>query len=191
MGHSQAGKARNRERILKAAAAQVREEGLHAVSVGGLMEKVDLTHGGFYVHFKSRSDLLAEALKRALEEGERGANASAVQSERARGFAGFVRSYLSRTHRDAPEKGCAISALLSDVGRADAKSRSVMAEHIERYIGSIAEGLGEKNDAQAIVAVSAMIGALGVSRVLTDPKRSDQVLKAVRDYVIAMKKDRA
>jgi hypothetical protein len=42
-------------------------------------------------------------------------------------------------------------------------------------------------DYKAIVAVSAMIRALGLSRVFTDPKRSDAVLKAVRDYVIAMR----
>src|SRR5260221_13695760 len=139
MGHSQAEKARNRERILSAAAAQVRRGGLESVGVAGLMDKVGLTHGGFYGHFESRSDLLAEALKRALAEGERGAHAAAAQSERGRGFAGFVRRDLSRSRRDTADKGCAIAALLSDASRADAKSRVVMTEHINRYIALVAE----------------------------------------------------
>ena len=71
MGHSQAEKARNRERILAEASRQVRRGGLESVSVGTLMKSVGLTHGGFYGHFESRSALLAEALERALLEGER------------------------------------------------------------------------------------------------------------------------
>ena len=66
MGHSQAEKVKNRERILAEAAEQIRETGLEALSVGKLMQKVNLTHGGFYGHFPSRSDLIAQALKQAL-----------------------------------------------------------------------------------------------------------------------------
>ncbi|HYB91714.1 MAG TPA: hypothetical protein VEC38_11790 [Candidatus Binataceae bacterium] len=62
-----------------------------------------------------------------------------------------------------------------------------MAAHIESYIASVNEALGGGQDERAIVAVSAMIGALAISRVITDPKRSDAVLRAVRDHVIAWK----
>jgi TetR/AcrR family transcriptional repressor of nem operon len=188
MGHSQVEKARNRARILKAAARQIRDQGLESVSVGGLMEKVNLTHGGFYGHFDSRSDLLAEALRQALEEGEGHARGQGSSADRPNRFASFVRSYLSRTHRDSRAAGCAISALVSDVGRAGELTRAVMSKHIERFIDDMARAFGEDGDAKAIVAVAAMIGALGLSRVLADPKRSDAVLKAVRDYVIAMKR---
>jgi TetR/AcrR family transcriptional repressor of nem operon len=34
-----------------------------------------------------------------------------------------------------------------------------------------------------MVAVSAMVGALALSRVIDDPVRSDAVLKAVRDHL--------
>ena len=68
MGHSQAEKARNRDRILAEASQQVRRDGLETVSVGALMKSVGLTHGGFYGHFENRSALLAEALQRALLE---------------------------------------------------------------------------------------------------------------------------
>jgi TetR/AcrR family transcriptional repressor of nem operon len=185
MGHSQAEKAENRERILKAAAEQIRAGGLESVSVGRLMQSVDLTHGGFYGHFASRSDLLAQALGRALVDGEGGARAAAASSSRARGFAGFVRSYLSRAHRDAPEKGCAIAALVSDVGRADEPSRAVMARHLEGFIAATARGLPSADEADAIFATCAMVGALAISRVIPDPDRSDAILKAVKEKVIA------
>jgi len=37
--------------------------------------------------------------------------------------------------------------------------------------------------------VSAMIGALALSRAVADPKRSDAILRAVRDGVIAMREE--
>src|SRR6185436_7557460 len=105
MGHSQAEKARSRERILAEASRQVRRGGLESVSVGALMKSVGLTHGGFYGHFESRSALLAEALERALAEGE--ANAKALGSGRPRTVSSIAGGYLSRAHRDNRENGCA------------------------------------------------------------------------------------
>ena len=62
VGHSQAEKARSRDRILNAAALQLRELGLAGISIGELMKSAKLTHGGFYGHFESRDDLIAQAL---------------------------------------------------------------------------------------------------------------------------------
>jgi TetR/AcrR family transcriptional regulator, transcriptional repressor for nem operon len=188
MGHSQAAKARNRERILDEAAKQIRESGLEALSVGGLMQKVNLTHGGFYGHFESRSDLIAQALERALTAGEVQAQA-ARDPNKPRTFSAMVRSYLSRTHRDSRSSGCAIAALVSDVGRADVLSRKVMEKHIEGFMSAAAAAIGDKDDARAITAVSAMVGAIAISRVMTDEKRSDAILRAVRENIIALTSD--
>ena len=97
-----------------------------------------------------------------------------------------MRSYLSRAHRDAPERGCAIAALVSDVGRADAPSRTVMAGHIEGYIADTARGLPGADEGDAILAVCAMVGALAISRVIPDAGRSDAILKAVKEKLIAL-----
>lgn len=180
MGHSQIEKAENRERILAEASRQVRRDGLESVSVGTLMKSVGLTHGGFYGHFESRSALLAEALERALLEGE--ANAKTHGSDGPRDLSDIARSYLSRAHRDARESGCAMAALVSDVARADVPSREVMTDHIESFIASVSGALGGDEE-RAIVAVSAMVGALALSRVIADPARSDAFLKSVRDYL--------
>jgi TetR/AcrR family transcriptional regulator, transcriptional repressor for nem operon len=188
MGHSQADKARSRERILDEAARQIRRSGPEALSVGGLMQKVNLTHGGFYGHFASRSELIAQALERALTAGESQARAARDPS-RPRTFAAMVRSYLSRTHRDSRGSGCAIAALVCDVGRADLASRQVMEKHIEGFVAAAAAALGEEDDGRAITAVSAMVGAIALSRVMSDQKRSDAFLRAVRDNIAAMKSD--
>lgn len=180
MGHSQADKARNRERILQQAAAQIRDSGLESIAVGPLMRSVDLTHGGFYGHFESRSELLAQALERALEDGRAASRkASGLSSDQALDFQAFVRGYLSRSHRDSRKGGCAIAALASDVARADERSREVMQAHIESLIARVAAAL-DGSDEQAVFAVSALVGGLLLSRVATDPQRSDAMLRAVK-----------
>lgn len=184
MGHSQIEKAQSREKILAEAARQIREEGLESISIARLMKRVNLTHGGFYGHFASRSELLALALERALADGEAHARAAAGTG-RPRSFATIVRSYLSRSHRDARQTGCAIAALASDTSRADHDVRSAMTPHIEAFIANVASANGSpEDDPQAMVAVSAMVGALLLSRVLTDTKRSDALLRTVRDHLI-------
>jgi len=182
MGHSQAEKAQNRERILAEAARQIRHDGLESVSVGTLMASVGLTHGGFYGHFDSREALLAEALDRAIAEGQ--AKAGASVSRTAPRFAAIVRSYLSRTHRDARDSGCALAALGADVARAGETPRQLMSGQIETFIDTAAEALCGDEE-RAILAVSAMVGALTLSRVTTGA-RSDAILKAVRKQLEAL-----
>jgi len=186
MGHSQSDKARSRERILRKAADAVRDTGLESVSVGKLMRSVDLTHGGFYNHFASRSDLLAQALERALVEGGKLATASLKAGDAARSYETRVKGYLSRTHRDARTAGCAIAALASDVARADDASRAVMSGHIDELVGQLAQSMHSRDEGDAMVAVSAMVGAVLLARVQTDPRKSDALLKSVRDHLLAM-----
>lgn len=185
MGHSQADKALSHDRILKEAASQIRDGGLESVSVATLMRSAKLTHGAFYAHFASRSDLLAHALERALVDG-RAASKAANESQRGASHQAFVRGYLSRSHRDSRKEGCAIAALASDVARADQGPREVMTPHIESLIAKMASGIeGDEDD--ALVAVSAMVGGLLLSRVVTDPKRSDAILRAVKNSLTTRK----
>lgn len=183
MGRSQAEKAHSHERILARAAAQIREAGLESLSVGGLMRSVELTHGGFYGHFDSRSDLLVHALARALEDGEA---AAAGDPAKPPSYAAIVRRYLSRAHRDSREQGCAIAALAADVARADGPARAVMEEHVDRLISNIGRAMGTDDEDQAMFALSAMLGGLLLSRVMVDQKRSDALLRVVRDQLIAL-----
>lgn len=213
MARSQAEKAQTRERILTEAAAQIRDTGLESVSIASLMHSVDLTHGGFYNHFESRADLLVQALERALEDGAARSRQFRDPSRppgRPVGFESFVKHYLSRSHRDARAQGCALAALASDVARADAPVRAVMEQRFEAFVGAVAQamqqddpghGPGETRakasskvsaeasaeDAalsdRATTAACTLIGALLMSRVMTDTKQSDALLRTVREQI--------
>ena len=110
MGHSQADKAKSRQRILDSAAVQIRELGLHGLSIAELMKSAKLTHGGFYGHFGSREQLISEALAKALSEG--GPETIRLGNPKGpRTLKGLLNTYLSKAHRDDPSVGCAVAAL--------------------------------------------------------------------------------
>jgi len=66
MGHSRAQKAKTHKRIVSIASKKFREEGLAGVGIAELMKEAGLTVGGFYKHFDSRDDLVAEAVSSAF-----------------------------------------------------------------------------------------------------------------------------
>jgi TetR/AcrR family transcriptional repressor of nem operon len=183
VGHSQADKAQSRQRILDAAALQLRELGLSGVSIGDLMKSAKLTHGGFYGHFSSRDDLIAEALEKALRDGEE----SAIRTGSTKGprtLKSFLNSYLSKTHRDNPRTGCAISALAGDVARADIRARSIMSDRLGKYFDNIKDIADEDDNDFAMAVMSMVIGAVTLSRVMKDEKISDKLLLAARKAIL-------
>ena len=185
MGHSRAEKARSRERILDATARQIREAGLDSVSIAELMKAANLTHGGFYGHFPSRAALIADAVDRALDDGE--AAFVAAKSSRGGTVKSIVNSYLSPAHRDDAGGGCAIGALAGDVGRAeDEEIRARMAVRLERSFADMAKAMGEGPEAEnaAVAAWCAMVGAISISRIFRGSVRSDEILRAARQAVL-------
>ena len=59
--------AQTRKRIVTAAAAEFRKNGVVATGLNDLMKAAGLTHGGFYKHFESKDQLVAEASAEAVE----------------------------------------------------------------------------------------------------------------------------
>lgn len=185
MGHSQAEKAQSREKIIAAAALQIRESGIDNLSIGELMHSVNLTHGGFYGHFASRSVLIAAALDRALEDGEKASLAITVAKGR-RTLKSVVNSYLSPVHRDHAAEGCAVSALSSDVARADEEVRAIMQARLTRFFEETAALLGDDDTIRALEVWSLMTGALSLARIFKGQAVSDEILKTARAAILEL-----
>ena len=56
------------QRIVDAAARAIRREGFAGVGVADIMKEAGLTHGGFYAHFASKDELVAEWLQAGRED---------------------------------------------------------------------------------------------------------------------------
>lgn len=184
MGHSQKDKEKNHAQIVEIAAQKMRESGTEGPGVAEIMKAAGLTHGGFYKHFDSRDDLVAEAVDAAIAQGRDGI--AEVIEGADDPLAAFVDWYLSPAHRDDPGTGCAVVALGADAARADERVRATYTGQVERYIAQMEKLLGSDDEAarrRAIAAVSAMAGALLISRAVDDEGLSDEILAAVRESV--------
>ena len=197
MGHSQSEKKSNHERILRTAAKRLREKGLEAVAIADVMKEVGLTVGGFYKHFDSRDDLVVEALQAASWQRP---VQPADAGDPSLNLAGFIDEYLSEKHRDRPGSGCLIGALAGDVARSNKRIRALATEKVRSALELIAGLLPDKqNDTGSVVnavngkresarkraalVFSALVGAIALSRAVSDPSLSDEILQSVRELL--------
>jgi TetR/AcrR family transcriptional repressor of nem operon len=165
--------AESRKRIVKAAACEFREKGIVATGLADLMKAAGMTHGGFYRHFESKDQLIAEACAEAVEEAIGSLEAQPTINA-------AVAGYLSTRHRDDPASGCPFSAIGSELARADEKTREAATAGFERLVRML-EGKSKAKDARrrALAAASTMIGAVTMSRIVGDPKLSAEILSEV------------
>ena len=174
-------KARTHDRIVEIAAQRIREAGMETPGVAELMQAAGLTHGGFYKHFGSRDDLVAEATERACANADR--KVHELTDDARDPMAAFVDWYLSPEHRDEPGAGCPVPALGDDVRRASPRARAAYREQVERYLANVERflGGGKRARRRATVALSTLVGSIVLARALDDDALADEILRDARD----------
>jgi TetR/AcrR family transcriptional repressor of nem operon len=178
VGSSQADKAANHERIVKTASRRIRRDGIDSVRVAELMSDAGLTHGGFYRHFGSRDDLVAEAIDTALAQGSERVQAAATLGG-PEALAAIIEGYLSALHRDTPETGCAVSALPADIARTNSRARSAYSRQVRSYLDLLAGLAPARDPDEAHLILAALVGALVLARAVDDGGLSDEILENV------------
>ena len=163
-------KARTRGRVLAEAASALREAGPDRFGVAAVMNRAGLTHGGFYAHFRSRDELLTEAVDHMFKDRYDAffADLNTVDPDAALGR--LVNYYLSMRHRDARDQGCPIPILSGELHRLPNAARERFVQAVDRLTGGIATLLSRAGmDAprpRAVSAVAEMVGAIAISRTL-------------------------
>jgi TetR/AcrR family transcriptional regulator, transcriptional repressor for nem operon len=184
MRYSEGRKQDTRKRLLKVAADAIRSQGPDRIGISRIMAEAGLTHGGFYAHFGSKDELVAEAITVMFDEGNARLNREISGRSPAEGLWRYIRFYLSRKHRDAVAVGCPIAALLADVPRiADAARANFSqgAAHLKGHLADLLATLGDADaDASADSLLAALVGGLMLARAEPDPKRSDEILMRSR-----------
>lgn len=173
--------AENGERILELATRLFRERGIDGVSVADLMKSAGLTHGGFYGHFKSKQDLVAQACGLAISKmrqswmktiGERPGDPIQALADR----------YLTNEHRDHSGRGCPMAALGAEVARQGPAVRHAVTEELRLFFDSLSRVLpGSSNSARRQKAISTyalLVGGLVLARAVDDPAFSSEILHA-------------
>lgn len=182
-------KRRTRERLLDEAAKAVRAEGPHRVGVAEVMARAGLTHGGFYAHFASKDELVAEAVGRMFEEaGAQILRALGEGEPPAQALRSYVDFYLSRAHRDARTSGCPLPFLSADASRLPEAARARFAQGAARLretFAALLKQLGSPDpETMAASVLAEMVGAVALSRAEPDPVRADVLLAHSRASVM-------
>jgi TetR/AcrR family transcriptional regulator, transcriptional repressor for nem operon len=100
----------------------------------------------------------------------------------------LVAKYLSAAHRDDPADGCPLAALGSEIARCDEKTRAAATQAFLELVDIIAEEFGKTRPdvakRRALVAASTMIGALMMSRIVTDRELSSAILQQSEKHLL-------
>ena len=180
-------KARSRDRILHEAAAAIREEGTERVSVQAVMARAGMTVGGFYAHFASKDDLLAQAIAHMFDERYARFLSDLDDTRPEEALGRFVDRYLSLRHRDAADQGCPIPPLAGEIGRLAAPARTAFVDGMERLTGGLEELLTrmERPEPAALASsvLAEMAGAISIARVQPDAEKAAAMLNASRSRV--------
>ena len=176
---------RNRERIVEAAARRFRERGFEGIGVADLMKEAGLTHGGFYGHFDSKEQLMAEALAHA-QASSRELWARRAASHPDDPVAALARMYLSPRHRDDPGNGCVMAALATDAARQGPAVRGAFSEGLRAsftFLSGLFTGATARvRRRKAIATYASWVGALVLARAAADdPALSKEILDAVQE----------
>lgn len=173
---SQEQKAQNRSRILTEAGRLFREKGFDAVSVAEVMKAAGMTHGGFYGHFQSKDDLVAQTIASATGSGSVPRDISA-----------WIDTYLSAPHRDHPDMGCPMAALAGFMRQQAPGARASMAQILTAQIDALTDIMPGADLARrrraAIGSWSAMVGALILARSIDDLALSEELLSETRAWI--------
>src|SRR5262249_38378692 len=152
-----------------------------------LMKAAGLTHGGFYRHFASKDQLVAESCSAAIATMTARMASSASRERGREGLEAAVADYLSAEHRDNPRDGCPLPSPGGEMARADRPTRAAATAGFLKLVDALAggfdEGTPDEARRRAMVAALTLIGALTVSRVVTDQALSDTILRSAEHSI--------
>jgi TetR/AcrR family transcriptional repressor of nem operon len=175
----------SRQRIMDAAAARFRRDGIAATGLAAIMGDAGMTNGAFYPHFRSKAELVGETVGAAIDAQA----AEMREAVAAGGIEALIAGYLSPAHRDSQATGCTPAALLPELARQPLEIRAACAERFTEMARDLAAALppGTPDPQGTALAVYAtLLGSLQLARVAAGTDLSDRILAAGADAARAL-----
>jgi len=153
-------KEQTRQNILRSASKLFAAKGFAAVSIDDIMRECQLTRGGFYSHFRSKSELYRHALELIDPIRE---NASSLES--------ILQSLLQEAESGARED-LPFAFLATDVACNDPQVRAAYAEALATLSTRIAAMTNSARTSAALSTTAMMIGAMVMAKTVDEDVRS-------------------
>jgi TetR/AcrR family transcriptional regulator, transcriptional repressor for nem operon len=184
MRYGQTHKQETRSKVLTVAAKALREKGPDGLGVAEVMNEAGLTHGGFYAHFPSKEAFLTESLNEVFAQLTERIRRVTEGLPPREALNAYIDHYVSRSHRDHASMGCPLPALNSELPRQSESFRKAFDAGVKRLIDQFAQWISDagivNSETLAVSTVSAMAGAVALSRAVSDRSLSNELLESAR-----------
>ena len=168
--------------------ALFRAKGFDGIGVADIMQAADLTHGGFYGHFASKDDLVAQASRRTMRRAA--ANWEGVVADAPdHPYAALLDHYLSRAPSRRSRPWLRVRGAWQRCGAQRQAGAPRLRRRLEPLIDILTEAIPGRSKAarrrKAVAAMAGLVGALTLARAVDDPALSDEILAAARRELLA------
>lgn len=180
MAWSKNHKENTKDKILTSAAALFTHHGFENVSIDQVMANAKLTRGAFYAHFKSKSDLYAQAIIKASSL----ASVKSLTSSQPT-LAEISHHYLSTDHRDEViNSPCPLAFLVTDITQQNEIVKNAYTEVFKGFLSNTSHL--SVNYTNALQNAALMIGGLALAKAINDEKLSNELLIACQKAIIQL-----
>jgi TetR/AcrR family transcriptional repressor of nem operon len=180
MRKSKADTAETRKRIIAVASNIFLRQGLAATGIADIMVAAGLTQGGFYRHFESKEQLIAEANEAAFAELFAMFDAATAGLPPREALELIVKRYLYQLQAEKVVYMCPLANLSSELRHADPQVKAVAEDGYARMVKLFASHLLRMDVAdyvgvaEAIVAIG--VGAVTLARMALEPAAANAIL---------------
>ncbi|MCE0495842.1 TetR/AcrR family transcriptional regulator [Vibrio salinus] len=161
-------KSESRQQILNSAAQLFTAYGYERISIGDVMKAAGMTHGGFYSHFSSKTELYCEALLHAARLSKR----SHWDEDKNRVF----KNYLSMVHVKLEAPSCPLAFLSTDVASKEESIKEAYTGVFKHFVDLIDPENRPENKTKSYAISALMIGGVAIARALNDEALAQSVL---------------
>jgi|HigsolmetaAR202D_1030399.scaffolds.fasta_scaffold00363_22 TetR/AcrR family transcriptional repressor of nem operon len=188
MRYSKEHKNYTRSRIIEAAGRTFRKQGYIGAGIDGIMQAAGLSHGGFYAHFRSKDELLAEAIRVSMQRMRQHWFSGLEKLSGLEWLRELVERYLSQQHRDEPELGCMMPPLVSELARAAELPRAGFEATLCELVDQVAAKLPDDGPLtpreRALATMALNVGAMALARAVNDKELSSEILAASKKLAL-------
>lgn len=189
MRKSRSDAAETRERIVATATRMFLENGLEAVGMRDIMAAANLTVGGFYRHFDSKEQLIAEANRAAFHRLLMMLESETAGKPPAAAVARIVSLYLGQTQGKEKTYLCPLSMIGGELSHCDPQVRDTAMAGYQGLVQLLADRLTQLTKPKALTMaggiVSTMVGAVTLAGIATDKGTANAILSDAREFIQA------
>ncbi|WP_020209963.1 TetR/AcrR family transcriptional regulator [Gilvimarinus chinensis] len=180
MGWKSEHKQHTKARILSAAGQLFTRLGYERVSIDDVMDAAGLTRGAFYAHFRSKSQLYAEAIVAAASS----AREYLLRSSHDLNTQELAARYLGVGRITGDKNPCPLAFLATDIQQREEPVRKAYTRVFQGLVTTITRAGGFEDGAdEALRNAVLMVGGVALARAVNDSALAEQILRVCREGI--------